>query len=189
MYRIALTFLFCLTLPACASFMGAVTTGDMEDDPGDRSLGEQVIDEEIETMALVNIRKADPALENANIDVVSYFGYVLIVGQVASENLKSVASDELRSFRNVKRIYNELEIAGPTSTMTRSSDTWLTTKVKSTFLGRTDIQGGRIKVVTENGVVYLMGLVTRDEADRAAAIAAEVTGVQKVVQVFSIFEG
>ena len=88
----------------------------------------------------------------------------------------------------MRRIYNELEIAAPSSAMTRTSDTWITSKVKSFMLASPDIQGNRVKVVTENGVVYLMGLATREEAERVAAEAASTSGVQRVVKLFELLD-
>ena len=85
----------------------------------------------------------------------------------------------------MRRIYNELEIASPSSGMTRTSDTWITTKVKSWLLGSSDTEGTRVKVVTENGVVYLMGLATREEAERISDKAAGISGVQRVVACLS----
>jgi osmotically-inducible protein OsmY len=118
--------------------------------------------------------------------VVSYNGYVLLAGQVHSEELKAQATEVLRQIRGVRRIYNELDVAAPSSAMTRTSDTWITAKVKSWLIGAGDIEGTRVKVVTENGVVYLMGLATKDEADRIAATAADISGVQRVVRLFEI---
>jgi osmotically-inducible protein OsmY len=86
--------------------------------------------------------------------------------------------------RNVRKVYNELTLAGKTSLLSRTNDRWLTTKVKSAFSTAELSDATRIKVVTENGVVYLMGLLTRAEADAAANIARKIQGVQKVVKVF-----
>ena len=72
--------------------------------------------------------------------------------------------------------------------MTRTSDTWITTKVKSWLLGSTSIEGSRVKVVTENGVVYLMGLATKDETARISDKAASITGVQRVVRLFELVD-
>ena len=72
--------------------------------------------------------------------------------------------------------------------MTRTSDTWITGKVKSWLLGSSEIEGGRVKVVTENGVVYLLGLATEAEADRIAASASDTSGVQRVVRLFEIID-
>ncbi|MEH6580401.1 MAG: BON domain-containing protein [Halioglobus sp.] len=177
-----------MTLAGCGSFLATMESNTMEDDPGERTMGQQMEDESIETKAVVNIRAANDSFDEAHLVVVSYNGYVLLAGQVHSEALKSQATDVVRKIRNVRRIYNELEVSAPTSTMTRSSDAWITTKVKSYLLGNSGIEGGRVKVVTENGVVYLMGLATRAEADRIADTAASISGVQRVVRIFEILD-
>ncbi|QFU77758.1 BON domain-containing protein [Halioglobus maricola] len=168
--------------------LAGMETNAIEEDQGERTWGRMVEDDSIETKSRVNIHAADEAFDNAHLNIVSYNGYVLIAGQVSSEALKAKATDVVREIRGVRRIYNELEIAAPSSGMTRTSDTWITTKVKSFYLGSSDIQGQRVKVVTENGVVYLMGLATRAEADRIAAEASDVGGVQKVVKLFELLD-
>jgi osmotically-inducible protein OsmY len=177
-----------LTLTGCGSFLATMQADTIEDDPGERTVGQLIEDDNIETKAVVNIHAADDGFDDAHIVVVSFNGYVLLAGQVTDERLKAMASDVLRKIHGVRRIYNELEIASPSSGMTRTSDTWITTKVKSWLLGSTRIEGTRVKVVTENGVVYLMGLATREEADRIAAKAASIGGVQRVVRLFELTE-
>ena len=85
-----------------------------------------------------------------------------------SDELKSLATDVVRKIADVRRIYNELEIGEATGAGTRTNDTWITTQVKSKLLASSDTPGRRVKVVTENSVVYLMGLLTEAEADRVA---------------------
>ncbi len=177
-----------LILSGCGSLLASMESNKIEDDPGERTMGQQIEDESIETKAMVNIRAADDRFDDAHLVIVSYNGYVLLAGQVASEELKLKATSVTREIRGVRRIYNELEVASPSSAMTRTSDTWITTKVKSWLLGSTETEGLRVKVVTENGVVYLMGLATREEADRVAAAAADMSGVQRVVRLFEIVE-
>jgi osmotically-inducible protein OsmY len=145
-----------LLLSACGSFLATMEADTIEDDPGERTMGQLIEDD--------------------------------IAGQVSSEQLKATATDVVRKIHGVRRIYNELEIASPSSGMTRTSDTWITTKVKSWLLGSTNIQGTRVKVVTENGVVYLMGLATREEAQRITDKAAGIGGVQRVVRLFEIID-
>ena len=188
MIRAVLALSLCLFLPACGSFLAAIDSGPIEDDPGERTTGARVEDESIETKGKVNISAADERFDDAHFSVTSYNGYVLIVGQVPDQALKDRASDVVREIRGVRRIYNELEISGNTSGLVRSSDTWLTTKVKSALLSADDIQGNRVKVVTENGVVYLMGLVSTTEADRIVEVARSTGGVQKVVQIFELID-
>jgi osmotically-inducible protein OsmY len=173
-------------LSGCGSFLATMQTNTIEDDPGERTMGQLIEDDNIETKAVVNIHAADDGFDDAHIVVVSFNGYVLLAGQVTDEKLKAAATDIVRKIHDVRRIYNELEIASPSSGMTRTSDTWITTKVKSWLLGSTSIEGTRVKVVTENGVVYLMGLATQEESDRIAAKAASIGGVQRVVRLFEI---
>ena len=151
-------------------------------------MGQLVEDDNIETKAVVNMHAADDGFGDAHLVVVSFNGYVLLAGQVIEEKLKATATDVVRKIHGVRRIYNELEIASPSSGMTRTSDTWVTTKVKSWLLGSTSIEGTRVKVVTENGVVFLMGLATKEESDRIAAKAAGIGGVQRVVRLFEIID-
>jgi osmotically-inducible protein OsmY len=185
--RILLLALLSITA-GCGSFLAAVDSEPIVDDPGERTMGAKLEDESIETKAKVNISAADPDLKSAHIVTVSYNGFVLIAGQVPTEQLKEKASEVVKQIRGVRRIYNELQVAGNTSGMTRSSDTWITTKVKSTLIADDRIQSGRVKVLTENGVVYLMGLATRAEAQRAADASADVDGVQRVVQLFEYID-
>jgi len=175
-----------LLLTGCGSLLATMHADPIQDEPGERTLAQQIEDESIETKARVNIHAANEAFFDANLAIVSYNGYVLLAGQVRTMELKNQATDVVRQIHGVRRIYNELEIASPSSAMTRSSDTWITTKVKTWLLGRSDTEGTRVKVVTENGVVYLMGLVTREEAERISAVAAGISGVQRVVRLFEL---
>ena len=188
MRNIAFALLVCasLTLTGCGSFLKSIQADPIHDEPAERTLSQQIEDESIETKAEVNIHAANEAFYEANMAIVSYNGYVLLAGQVGTEELKAQATEVVRKIRGVRRIYNELEIASASSAMTRSSDTWITTKVKTWLLGRSDTEGTRVKVLTEDGVVYLMGLVTRDEAKRISAVAADISGVQRVVRLFEL---
>lgn len=177
-----------LPLSGCGSLLSAVDAGPIEDDPGERTAGARVEDESIETKGKVNINAADERFGDGHFSVTSYNGYVLLVGQVPDAELKGKASSVLRDIRGVRRIYNELEVAGNTSGLVRSSDTWLTTKVKTSLLSADNIEGNRVKVVTENGVVYLMGMVSRAEAERIVEVARSTGGVQKVVEIFELID-
>ena len=172
----------------CGSFLASVDAEPIKNDPGERTYGAQIEDESIETKATVNISASDAAFKSSHFSVTSYNGYVLIAGQVPTQELKQLASDVVREIRAVRRIYNELEVSGNTSPMTRSSDTWLTTKVKSTLLADSEIESGRVKIVTENGVIYLMGLASHAEAQRITDTASASSGVRKVVQLFEYID-
>jgi osmotically-inducible protein OsmY len=173
-------------LSGCGTIMSSAGAGPIEEDPGERTFAQQMADESIETKAMVNINAADEGYEQAHLSIVSYNGFLLLAGQVPSEALKVLATDVARDLEAVRRIYNELEVGPETSAGTRTNDTWITTQVKSKLLASSDTPGRRVKVVTENAVVYLMGLLTAEEADRSALEAAEVKSVARVVQLFEI---
>jgi len=177
-----------LILSGCGSFLATMESDTIDDNPGERTLGQQLDDENIETKAVVNIHSTDEAFDEAHLIVVSYNGFVLLAGQVQTKALKEKATDVVRKIRDVRRIYNELEISAPSSAMSRTSDTWITAKVKSWMLGSSEIEGGRVKVVTENGVVYLMGLATLDESKRIVDSASGMSGVQRVVSLLEIID-
>jgi osmotically-inducible protein OsmY len=136
----------------------------------------------------VNIRKADPALDQAHVVVVSYNGIVLLAGQVPREELRDVAAQVAAKVKNVKRVYNELTVGENASFAAHANDALLTTKVKGRLLGTAHIKDSRVEVTTENGTVFLQGIVTRAEADIATDAAQNADGVQKVVRLFEIIE-
>jgi len=173
-------------ISGCGSIMSSAGAGPIEEDPGERTFGQQMTDESIETKAKVNINAADEGYDAAHLSVVSFNGFVLLVGQVPSEELKTLATDVVRKIEDVRRIYNELEVGEATGAGVRTNDTWITTQVKSKLLASSDTPGRRVKVVTENSVVYLMGLLTEAEAERVALEAAEVGSVERVVQLFEL---
>ena len=173
-------------ISGCGSIMSSAGAGPIEDDPGKRTFGQQMTDESIETKAQININAADEGYGAAHLSVVSFNGFVLLVGQVPSEELKTIATDVVRQIEDVRRIYNELEVGEATGAGARANDTWITTQVKSKLLASSGTPGRRVKVVTENSVVYLMGLLTEAEAERASLEAAKVGSVERVVQLFEL---
>ncbi|PSL15403.1 osmotically-inducible protein OsmY [Marinobacterium halophilum] len=171
-------------LTGCSSLVSATREEPIQEDQGSRTLGRYLEDESIETKTLVNISKGSQALAQSHINVVSYNAQLLLIGQVPDEQVKQEAERIANQVRHVRKIHNELEVAGPTSTIVRSNDVYLTSRIKVQMLADKRVSGGRIKVITENGVVYLMGLVTPAEADIAVDITRSVTGVRKIVKVF-----
>ncbi|QIL88389.1 BON domain-containing protein [Microbulbifer harenosus] len=169
-------------LAGCATVLDATHDGPIQPDPGERTFGTYIDDQRLETITKVNIGKAHPDLKAANIDVVAFNGVVLLTGQVSSNELRDLAGRTAQQVHTVRQVYNEIQVRGSTSMLARTSDAWLTTKVKSVLMADKEVDSGRIKVVTENGVVYLMGLLTRQEAENAAEVARTVGGVQKVVK-------
>ncbi len=171
-------------LAGCSSVIRATTDGPLPEEPRERTLGAAIDDQIIETKTLVNIRAADPQLENAHINAISYNGVLLLVGQVPSEEMRQLAARTAANIKRVRRVHNELAVMGKTTMIVRSNDSWISTKVKSRLALDEQLDASHIKVVTENGVVYLMGIADQRDADRAAEIARTTNGVQKVVRVF-----
>ncbi|AJP48754.1 transporter [Rugosibacter aromaticivorans] len=143
-----------------------------------------VTDEGIELRA--NNRLGENYGSNVHVNVTSYNRMVLLTGEVPSAEIKASVEKLISGVPNVKSISNELAIAGPSSLGGRSNDTYLTSKVKARFVDAKQFSAHHVKVVTEAGVVFLLGLVTQTEADAAADIARTTGGVQKVVRVFEI---
>lgn len=128
---------------------------------------------------------SNPTLKNHSRIVVASFNHiVLIVGQVPNEQSKIQVQEYVDDIEGVKRIYNELIVSGNVSPLTRSSDSWISAKVKAQMLSTKGLYSSQIKVISENGTVYLMGLVTRRQAQLASDVASRVHGVQRVVKLF-----
>ena len=177
-----------IALSSCGSLLSTMNVGAIKDHPGERTMAQIIEDDNIETKVTVNIHAENKAYQNTHLVVVSYNGYVLLAGQVIDDALKSGATSVVRDIKGVRRIYNELEIGPPSSAMTRTNDTWITTRIKSVLLGSSDIPGTQVKVVTENGVVYLMGMVTKKESERISDAAATTSGVKRVVRLFELVD-
>jgi osmotically-inducible protein OsmY len=185
---LTLAMILMMSLSGCTWFTHKVRDKPIQPDPLDTSLGEDIDDFQIEVAVGVNIKKAHPLLDRSHVNVHSYNGVVLLTGEVPSEEMRNLAGDTARSFRGVRQVHNELQTMGVTSFLSRTNDGWLSTKVRSKLLADENIDSGKIKVVTENSVVYLMGIVTPALADRAAGVARTTTGIRKVVKVFEYLE-
>lgn len=153
---------------------------------GNRSIGNKIDDQFLEPAVAEKIRGAHSDLDSttSRVIVTAYNGVVLLAGQTPREDLKERAGRAASSVQGVKRVHNELQIMLPNSALARSNDALLTTKVKTQMLADSTVPGSRIKVVTENGIVYLMGLITRQEGIRATNLTQGVSGVQKIVKLF-----
>jgi len=126
--------------------------------------------------------------EGVHINANSYNRMLLLTGEVPDTASREEAERIARSVENVRGVYNELAVSGVSSYTVRSNDSLITTKVKSRILDSKSVNGIHVKVVTENSVVYLMGLVKKEEANDATEIARTTSGVQKVVRVFEYID-
>jgi len=153
---------------------------------GNRSVGNKIDDQFIspEVSSSVASAHADLSSPTSHIVVTSYNGVVLLAGQTPRNELKSMAEQAARKVNNVRKVHNELQVLQPTSLLARSNDSLLTSRIKTQMLADSSVPGTRIKVVTENGVVFMLGLVSQAEATHATNLVQSVSGVQKVVKLF-----
>jgi osmotically-inducible protein OsmY len=172
--------LFMLGIAGCASNTNEARS---------RSIGTMIDDQKVEFAVSDAIRNANPYLRDARVVTTSYNGQVLLTGQVPNGELRQQAGQAAANQANVRRVYNELIIA-PNATMSvRASDSLLTTKVRSQLWAEESIKDSKMKIITESGTVYLLGLVSREQADLAGRVAQRIDGVQKVVRLFEIIGG
>lgn len=188
MKRITILILAGLLSSGCSTVVSTLKEEPIKETPTNRTTGSFVDDELIEIKANVNISKGSEELSSSHINITSYNGIVLITGQVPTEASRLEAEQIVSQVRKIRRIHNELTITSPTSTLTRASDTWITAKIKANMIGDKQTSASQIKVVSENGVVYLMGLVTRAQADQAVEVVRGVNGIQKIVKIFEYID-
>ena len=158
---------------------GAAVYSSLEDR---RSTGTQIDDEAIETRA--SNRISDRFGSRVHVNVTSYNRIALVTGEVPDDGARTEVEKIVRAVPNVRDVTNDLQISGISSYGSRSNDAYLTSKVRGRLLDTKRVSPVHLKVVTESGVVYLMGVVTEPEADEAVDIARNTGGVRKVVKVF-----
>jgi osmotically-inducible protein OsmY len=166
----------CVAVVAGSAVASAVATSDR------RTLGAQTEDKAISVKA--ETRMGNIVGDAGHVNVNSYNRKVLLTGEVRDEAMKRAVEDEVRSIANVESVINELEVAGPSSYTSRSSDTLITSKVKLSLADKKTVSATSFKVVTERGTVYLLGMVTQREGNIAADVAKGVSGVMRVVKIF-----
>jgi osmotically-inducible protein OsmY len=147
-----------------------------------RSTGTQLDDEFIEDKSVAAVFERYG--RSVHVNITSYNGIVLLTGEVPDENAKQGVAEIARGWPKARGVQNDLVVAPLSDLSVRSNDTFITSKVKTRFVEANRFQINHVKVVTERGVVYLMGVVHRDEGDAAADIARTTSGVQRVVKLF-----
>ena len=173
-----------LLLGGCATIVDSVNEDPVNIDNTTRSWGAWVDDHSIETVTSVNINKADLVLRHSRIKVISYNGTVLLIGQVPNQQLKNLAGSTAQQTEKVQQVYNELTIGENANIGTQSNDSWITTRIKASMITNEAVAADQVKINTEQGTVYLMGIVTPAMAQEAVNIASNIYGVKKVVKVF-----
>lgn len=185
MKKIILIITLMFSLQGCFFVVGAAAGAAVAVVVYDHRTIEKIVGDQRIATAVANRIRANHALyQNSHINVNSFNQVILLTGETPTAAWRDEAGSLARGVPGVNKVYNELTIKGPSSSLTRASDTWISTKIKSEMLAMKDLKSGSIKVVVENGVVYLMGIVSREQADNAVDIARQVSGVQKVIKMF-----
>ena len=169
----------CVPLAATGIGAAALMAGDR------RSTGVYVEDENIEWKARGRLIDR---FKDTHVNVTSFNLTVLLTGEVPSEQVKTEVADAIRSITSVKNVVNELVIGGNTAYTARANDGLITTNVKTRFINNGKFSINHVKVVTESGTAFLMGIVTREEAEAAIELARTTGGVSRVVKVFEYSE-
>lgn len=188
-FRLVLLLLIPITLlQGCATAVvtGAATGAAVVHDR--RSTGAVIDDQGIEFKAAAALFNDKEIYDQSHINVTSYNGVVLITGETLTEELKRKIGTKVNEIAKVRRIHNELMIAAPSALPSRSTDAWITSKVKAKLTTDNRIDPFFVKVVTERGVVYLMGLVSRAESDVIVDIVTKSAGVQRVIKIFEYID-
>jgi len=178
----------CILLTGCVAAAGGAvaTTAVIANDR--RTTGTFIEDQAIELKAARALSEDPDIKENAHINITSYNTVVLMTGEAPTEPLRKKAVELVRHIPKISKVYNEVAIAAPSSLMSRSSDSVITTKVKTKLFTEKDLDATKVKVVTERGIVYLLGLLTEEEERIATEAAREVGGVQKVIKLIQPYQ-
>jgi rfaE bifunctional protein nucleotidyltransferase chain/domain len=174
------------TLPACVPLVatGVGTAALVADDR--RTAGIMVEDESIENKILIRAEQKHGA--NIHLNATSFTRIVLLTGEATSPGIRDDIERIARGVENVRSVTNEITVAQPTTLILRSNDAVLTSKVKARFVEANRFRANHVKVVTENSVVYLMGMVKHSEADEAAKLARTAGGVHREVRVIEYID-
>lgn len=173
-----------LLLNGCAGMVvvGAVGGAVMAND--ERSIRTQIDDTNADFEISTAIAAHEDLRNQTHITGVVMNGNTLLIGQAPNSMLRDKVVRVVKELHIGGKIHNQIKIGNPTSFTTRSNDTWITTKVKGRMLNVKDLDITKIKVITENGEVYLIGLVDKQQADLAVDVARNTSGVRKVIKVF-----
>ncbi len=182
--KLAALLLTLAVLQGCAAVTVVAITAGASMATDRRSIGNQIDDQSIEVEAYNEITKNKSLNDNANLHIISVNGSVLIIGQAPTAYLKDQAIKIINEIDGVVRIHNQIRIGNVTSVTTQTNDVWLTSKVKTALFSSDEVNGKDIKVITENAEVFLMGIVSKKEADAAVEVTRNIGGVNRVFKAF-----
>lgn len=153
-----------------------------------RSMGTQVDDGTLELRVNTALSKDADIKKNARVNVTAYQGKVLLTGQAPNSELIAKAKQIAVGTDGVLEVYNEIRSGTPIGLSVASSDTWITTKIRSQLLASDQVKSSNVKVTTENGEVFLLGLVTPTEGKATADMASRISGVKHVTTAFTFIQ-
>ncbi len=185
--RVATLFILpvLLTLSACVAPVLVAGAAGGASVANDKRTNQTMLDDQVIEAKAKNAIYADSKMaKRIHINITSYNRVVLLTGEALSKAERNKIVNITRHLDKVRRVHNEIQIADLTGLSSRTGDSWITSKVKSKMLATKNFPSTRIKVVTENGSVFLMGLVTKKLGRQAAAITSKVSGVQRVIKLF-----
>ncbi|AJO87484.1 Osmotically-inducible protein Y precursor [Haemophilus influenzae] len=186
--KLAIVFGTTIFLQGCVAAVigGGAVAAKVGTDP--RTTGSQIDDETLEFKVENAVEKDAQIKSEGRVNAVSYNGRVLLIGQVPNDNVKETATDLTRGVEGVNDTYNQLTIGPKISFAQISKDSWITTQVKSKMFVDGRVKATDVKVISENGEVFLLGNVTQSQANAAADIASKISGVKKVIKVFKYLD-
>lgn len=176
--------LLALLLSACEILVVSAIVSSIDIAHDRRSIGEYIDDSSIELNINNKVIHTKENRQSYRVDATSWNGIVLLTGEVDTEQNKLNLIEHARNVQGVRQVVDETSIMDKASLGTRSNDTWLTTKTKSKLIRTMGTDANRIKVKTVRSTIYLMGIVTQEEAENATETARSIKGVERVVKVF-----
>lgn len=183
--NLLIVFFLAVQLSGCAAPVlvagaagGAIVAND------ERTTRSLVDDNVIESRAIDKLYEDPEIAKKIHINVTSFNGIVLLTGETVNDSLRTRSVNIVRYMDKVRRVHNEIRVGDLTGLESRASDSWITSKVKTQMLTTKGFKSSQVKVTTEAGTVYLMGLVSKEVGNQAAEIARNVSGVKRVVKLF-----
>jgi len=152
----------------------------------ERSISQLIKDDDLSESAIDAVIASKAYNDNIRINIIANNSYLLLIGQVDTQANSNIIENELNNVPGVVGVYNQLRVNQPIGVVQKTKDSWLTAKVKSQLTSHDKINPLKIKVVTENGEVFLIGQVTQEMSDFATEVTSNVEGVQQVIRVFEI---
>ncbi|TKE98379.1 BON domain-containing protein [Vibrio kanaloae] len=183
LFKLISVSLLTLSLSGCAGLFiaGAATTANLVTDT--RTTKEIWNDNNIE-FEVAAITNKQPYRGNVRITASSYRGSVVLMGQATTDAERRAFENQAKDVAGVESIHNQVRVKQPLSISAISNDSWITTKVKSALLAKSELNGIKVKVITEDSEVFLLGLVSREHADIATEVARNISGVKQVIRAF-----